>query len=78
MVLLTLLLGVGCGVGIMVGAVNMLRLDSHGAATSAALAAMLPCSPGWLIGLPVGIWALVVLRAPEVKAAFRRDRYPVG
>jgi hypothetical protein len=32
---------------------------------------MIPCiSPCCLLGLPIGIWALVVLLKPEVKAAF--------
>ncbi|HEY1189062.1 MAG TPA: hypothetical protein VGE74_15515 [Gemmata sp.] len=34
---------------------------------TAAVCAMLPCSPGFLIGLPVGIWALVVLSNEDVK-----------
>ncbi len=35
-------------------------------------AAMIPCvSPCCLLGLPLGIWALIVLVKPEVKAAFQ-------
>ncbi|MBY0455884.1 MAG: hypothetical protein K2V38_00955 [Gemmataceae bacterium] len=30
---------------------------------------MLPCSPGLLLGLPVGIWGLIVLNNEDVKAA---------
>jgi hypothetical protein len=31
---------------------------------------MLPLTVGWLVGLPAGVWALRVLRRPEVRAAF--------
>ena len=38
----------------------------------ASILAMIPClSPCCLIGLPIGIWALVILMKPEVKAAFK-------
>lgn len=38
----------------------------------AAILAMIPCvSPCCLLGLPLGIWALIVLLKPEVKAAFQ-------
>ena len=36
----------------------------------AAIIAMIPCHGCCILGLPFGIWALVVLSAPEVKAAF--------
>jgi tRNA A-37 threonylcarbamoyl transferase component Bud32 len=67
-----MLLGAVAGVVIVVGAVNMLRLRSHGLATTAAILALLPCGPVCLLGLPVGIWALTTLNTPEVKAAFDR------
>jgi hypothetical protein len=41
---------------------------------AAALVALLPWSPAWVLGLPVGIWALVVLGRPEVIRAFLRNR----
>jgi hypothetical protein len=65
-----LLLGIILGAFIILGAVQMLRLRSHGLATTAAVLALLPCGPAWLVGLPVGLWALLVLSTPEVKAAF--------
>jgi len=37
-----------------------------------SLVAMIPClSPCCILGLPIGIWSLVVLLKPEIKAAFR-------
>lgn len=32
-----------------------------------AVCVMLPCSPGFLIGLPVGIWGLIALANEDVK-----------
>jgi hypothetical protein len=58
---------------IFVGALKMKRLESHGWAMAASILALAPCvSPCCLIGLPIGIWALVVLAKPEVKAAFQQ------
>jgi predicted Ser/Thr protein kinase len=72
---LFLLMAAG-GVPVIIGAVNMLRLGSHRWATAAAVLALLPFGLAWPIGLPVGIWALLVLTDPEVKAAFGRPRPP--
>jgi predicted Ser/Thr protein kinase len=66
-------MGLPVGLLIVVGALNMLRLRSHGWALCGAVLALLPCGPWWLVSLPVGIWALAVLTAPEVKAAFGRS-----
>jgi hypothetical protein len=44
----------------------MKRLESYGWAVTASIIAIF----GGAIGLPFGIWALVVLIRPEVKAAF--------
>jgi hypothetical protein len=50
---------------------EMRKLSQWGLAVGAGVVAMLPCiSPCCLIGLPVGIWSLVVLTKPEIKAAF--------
>jgi hypothetical protein len=59
-----------CGV-ILLGALKMKKLQSYRLAMAASIIAMIPClSPCCLIGLPIGIWALVVLSKPEVKSAF--------
>ena len=53
------------------GAMQMQKLQKYNLAMAAAVVAMVPCvSPCCILGLPVGIWALVVLMKPEVKAAF--------
>ena len=56
---------------IFLGAMKMKKLESYGFAMAATIIAMVPCfSPCCVLGLPIGIWALVVLLKPEVKSAF--------
>ncbi len=70
--IVTALIGIVVGVVIFMGAQKMKRLESHGFAMTASILAMIPClSPCCIIGLPIGIWALVVLMNDEVKSAFR-------
>jgi hypothetical protein len=62
-------------VGLMAaGAVQMMRGRSYPLCVVAALLAVVPWSPAWLLGLPVGIWALRVLGRSEVMAAFLDKR----
>ena len=57
---------------IIFGAMKMMNLQAYGLALAAAIVVMLPClSPCCCLGIPAGIWALVVLMNAEVKAAFR-------
>lgn len=60
---------------IALAAYRMRRLQLYGLAVTASILAMLPCHPGFIIGLPIGLWSLVVLSRPDVKAAFRRASY---
>jgi len=57
----------------IIGAFKMKKLEHYGWAMAAAIIAVIPCfsSCCCLIEMPVGIWALVVLSDPWVKAAFR-------
>lgn len=58
---------------ILVGAVKMQSLRSHEMAFTAAVLAVIPgLTPccGYIIGLAFGIWALAVLRRPDVKSQF--------
>ena len=56
---------------IIFAALKMKDLQQWGLVVAAAVLAMLPCiSPCCIIGLPIGIWCLVVLMRPEVKSAF--------
>ena len=56
---------------VLFGAIKLLRLRSYGLAMAACIVAMLPCQCCCVLGLPFGIWALVVMSKPEVKSAFR-------
>ena len=56
---------------IIFAAQKMRALQSFALVVTATILAMVPCtSPCCCIGLPIGIWVLVVLFKPEVKAAF--------
>jgi hypothetical protein len=64
--------GIGIGVVILLGALKMKRLENYGFAMASSILALAPCiSPCCIVGLPIGIWSLVVLTKPEVKGAFR-------
>ena len=65
------LVGVVVGVIIILGALKMKNLQAYGLSMTSSILAMVPCLSCCVIGLPIGIWALVVLNNPEVKAAFR-------
>ena len=73
-VLLAQIIGLVFGIIMILGAVKMMRLKSHGFATVASVLALLPCGPAWLLGLPMGIWSLVVLSRRDVKAAFQGNQ----
>jgi len=57
---------------IVVGAWKMLQLTSRRWAIAASVLAVspIPSGPFWPLSLPLGIWALVVLNRPQVRAAF--------
>ncbi len=55
---------------ILFGAYQMLRLRSYAWAVAAGIVAIVSCS---LIGLPMGIWALIVLAREDVKGAFGKN-----
>ncbi len=66
------ILGLIFGVVIIMGAMKMRRLESYNMALAASIIAMIPCvSPCCVLGLPFGIWSLVVLLNEDVKAAFQ-------
>jgi hypothetical protein len=53
----------------VLGALGMRRLERYGLAIAASILAIIVW-PSNLIGLPIGIWALLVLSQREVRAAF--------
>jgi hypothetical protein len=57
---------------ILFGGIKMRKLQSRGLVMTAAILAVIPCfNPCCLIWMPLGIWALVALNNPDVKASFR-------
>jgi len=58
---------------VVAGAVKLARCRGYEWVMLAIILSMLPFGYHFLIGFPIGCWALVVLRRPEVKAAFALD-----
>ena len=56
---------------ILYAALEMKKLKQWNLAVVASILAMVPCiSPCCFVGLPIGVWSLVVLMKNEIKAAF--------
>ena len=65
------LVGVAVSIFIILGALKMKKLESKGMAMGAAIVAMVPClTPCCLLGIPVGVWCLVVMGKDEVSSHF--------
>ncbi len=59
---------------VALGAISMIRLKSYRIARTAAIFSIIPvCSPWFVLGIPFGIWALLVLSRPVVKQRFMRQ-----
>lgn len=57
---------------IIYGAIKMMKGEKIGLAKTAVVLAILPLtSCCFVVGIPLGIWALVVLSKPDVKSFFR-------
>ena len=56
-------------VGMLLGGINMLRLNNYWLAVVGCVFAFMP-SPMCLFSAPLGVWSLFVLRIPEVREAF--------
>jgi hypothetical protein len=64
------LLAVALNAFVLVGALKMMRLQSFTLAMIACIVAMLPCSCCCILGIPFGIWGLVVINKADVKSEF--------
>jgi hypothetical protein len=58
-------------------ALKLKRLESYNVAVAGSILSLL-MAPGSLIGLPAGIWALVILIQPEIRQAFRKSPISAG
>ena len=57
---------------IFMAAMKMKSLEGYTQARVASILALVPCiGPCYILGIPFGIWALVVLGKPEIRDAFR-------
>lgn len=57
---------------VVAGAIAMIRYRGYVFAFTASIVAMIPCcSPCMFLGIPFGIWSMVVLTQPDVKSRFR-------
>jgi hypothetical protein len=63
--------GILGGLIVLYGGIKMRKLENYGLCMTASIVAMIPCLSCCIIGLPIGIWSLVVLSKPEVKNFFR-------
>lgn len=70
--IVTNLLTIAIGVLILFGGIKMRKLENYGLAMTAAILSIIPCTTSCcLVGIPIGVWAMVVLFKPEVKSSFR-------
>src|SRR5688572_8346951 len=65
------IIGLGISAFIVWAAMQMKQLRNWNMSVAASIVAMIPCiGPCCIIGIPIGIWSLMTLMKPEVKAAF--------
>jgi amino acid transporter len=65
-----------CAVLVILGGVRLMKLSGPVLPIISSVLAMIPCTVGLccLLGLPAGIWALVVINRPEVRATMAAKR----
>jgi F0F1-type ATP synthase membrane subunit a len=68
---------VGVGLSILVfililsGGIQMMRFKTWGLALTASILTFMPCNcPFFCIGIPLGIWAIIMLSLRDVREAF--------
>ena len=56
---------------ILIGAISLHLRKSYGLAMMGAILSLIPClSPCCIGGIPLGIWALIVMSDPDVRSSF--------
>lgn len=61
---------IGWGLLVFLGGLQMKKLSSRGFVMFSSILVMLPCNWCCVIGIPLGIWALVVMNDDDVKRSF--------
>lgn len=54
----------------LIGSIKILFRSNYRLAKTASILSLVPCTPCFIIGIPFGIWGLIVLSDPTVKQAF--------
>ncbi|MDW8383107.1 MAG: protein kinase, partial [Verrucomicrobiota bacterium] len=62
--------GVGVASVTLLTAAWTRKREHYGFCQAGCILAMIPCSPSWLVSLPLGLWALLTLRRPDVHQTF--------
>jgi len=67
------IINIALSVLVLVGAAKMKQLQSYGLSVTVCILPMIPCvsSCCCFLGLPIGIWGLIVLFKPEVRSQFQ-------
>ena len=66
-------IGIVMDILVILGAYNLMNLKKYSMAMTGAVIACIPCcGPCFVLGIPFGIWALVLLNNTEIKAHFDR------
>jgi hypothetical protein len=61
---------------VLIGALRMRSGKSRGLALTAAIASLVPFTCTCLAGMPLGVWALIVLFRADVRALYAEGRPP--
>jgi hypothetical protein len=70
----SILISLAPGIFTIFAALKMKRLEAYGLAVAAGILTIIASPAFFLIGLPIGIWALVILSQKDVRTAFKRKR----
>jgi hypothetical protein len=65
-----LFVSVMAGIPILFAALKMRQVEAYRTSMAGALISILPVTPGALIGMPMGLWALALLTRKDVRRAF--------
>jgi hypothetical protein len=67
-------ISLACSALIFLGGTKMKQLQGYGLSIAASILSIIPCTNSCCcVGLPIGIWALMVLLNADVKLAFSRN-----
>ena len=62
------------GILVLFAGINFLRLKNWGLAMTGAVLLLIPCCgtafPVCVVGLPIGLWAVIALNRADIKSAF--------